>query len=165
VVLRTQQDSSDALRSFSRDLNLLATQLDSSDPDLRRLILAAPAAADQVSGLLKDTDPALGVLLSNLLTTSDIALVRQDGLEQALVTLPAVTAAGSTAISPEGIDMGLVTTFFKPPPCVAGYEGTPYRNGLDTAPGAEFNTAAHCSLPPSSGVDVRGSANAPRPKK
>jgi phospholipid/cholesterol/gamma-HCH transport system substrate-binding protein len=162
VVLRTQQESSGALRSFSRDLNLLATQLDNSDPDLRRLILAAPATADQVSGLLKDTDPGLGVLLSNLLTTSDIALIRRDGLEQALVTLPAVTAAGSTAISADGIDMGLVTTFFKPPPCISGYGGTTYRNGLDTTPGPRLNTAAHCSLPPSTGVGVRGSANAPR---
>ena len=165
VVLRTQQDSSDALRSFSHDLNLLNAQLDSSDPDLRRLILAAPAAADQVSGLLKDTDPSLGVLLSNLLTTSDIALIRRDGLEQALVTLPAVTAAGSTAITPDGIEMGLVTTFFNPPPCLSGYDGTTYRNGLDTTPAPKLNTAAHCSLPPSTGVGVRGSANAPRGDK
>ncbi|GAA3939007.1 MCE family protein [Actinoplanes auranticolor] len=164
VVLRTQQESSDALRSFSHDLNLLATQLDSSDPDLRRLILAAPAAADQVSGMLNDTDPGLGVLLSNLLTTSDIALVRRDGLEQALVTLPAVAAAGSTAITADGIDMGLVTTFFKPPPCVSGYGATKYRNGLDMTPAPKLNTAAYCSLPPSTGVGVRGSANAPRGK-
>jgi phospholipid/cholesterol/gamma-HCH transport system substrate-binding protein len=161
VVLRTQQDESDALRSFSRDLSLLNRQLDSSDPDLRRLILAAPEAAAQVSGLLQDNDPSLGVLLSNLLTTSDIALVRRNGLEQALVTLPAVTAAGSTAITPDGIDMGLVTTFFNPPPCVSGYGDTTYRNGLDTKPGPALNTAARCSLPPSTGVDVRGSANAP----
>jgi phospholipid/cholesterol/gamma-HCH transport system substrate-binding protein len=165
VVLRTQQESSDALRSFSRDLDLLATRLDSSDPDLRRLILAAPEASAQVSGLLKDTDPSLGVLLGNLLTTSDIALVRRDGLEQALVTLPAVSAAGSTAVTPDGIEMGLVTTFFNPPPCLSGYDGTTYRNGLDTAPGPPLNTAARCSLDPSTGVDVRGSANAPRAKK
>jgi len=165
VVLRTQQESSNALRSFSQDLNLLASRLDSSDADLRRLILAAPAAADQVSGLLNDTDPALGVLLSNLLTTSDIALIRRDGLEQALVTLPSVSAAGSTAITPGGIDLGLVTTFFKPPPCVSGYDATTYRNGLDTTPGPPLNTAAHCSLPPGTGVGVRGSANAPRGKE
>jgi phospholipid/cholesterol/gamma-HCH transport system substrate-binding protein len=160
VVLRTQQDSGDALRSFSRDLNLLNARLDDSDADLRRLIVAAPEAATQLSGLLKDTDPGLGVLLNNLLTTSDIALVRRDGLEQALVTLPAVVAAGSTSITEDGADLGLVLTFFNPPPCVSGYDTT-YRNGLDTTPGPGLNTAAHCSLPPGTGVNVRGSANAP----
>jgi phospholipid/cholesterol/gamma-HCH transport system substrate-binding protein len=51
-------------------------------------------------------------------------------------------------------------TFFDPLPCIAGYSGTTYRNGLDASPGT-LNTAARCSLPASSGVDVRGSAHAP----
>ncbi|GIH18427.1 hypothetical protein Raf01_65990 [Rugosimonospora africana] len=161
VVLTSQRDESDALESFSHDLNLLAAQLAGSDPDLRRLLAAAPEAADQITGLLRDTDPALGALLSNLLTTSDVALVRQDGIEQTLVTLPAAVAAGSTAIGPSGAAFGMVLTFFDPLPCTAGYGGTQYRNGLVTSPNANPNTGARCTSPPSSGVDVRGSANAP----
>jgi phospholipid/cholesterol/gamma-HCH transport system substrate-binding protein len=52
-------------------------------------------------------------------------------------------------------------TFFEPLPCTAGYGSTTYRNGLDTSPTTALNTKARCASPPSSGKNVRGSANAP----
>jgi phospholipid/cholesterol/gamma-HCH transport system substrate-binding protein len=162
TVLRTQAEMSDALVAFGRDARLLARQLRESDPDLRRLIEAAPQAAQQVTGLLRDTDPALSVMLANLLTTSDVALTRQNGLEELLVRLPSVAAAGSTAITSRGARFGMALTFFNPLPCTAGYRGTTYRHGLDLSPAPPPNTSARCTLPPSSGVNVRGSANAPR---
>jgi phospholipid/cholesterol/gamma-HCH transport system substrate-binding protein len=162
IVLATQQDTSDALASFSHNLSLLNRQLASSDPDLRRLLDSAPLASAQISGLLDDVEPQLSALLANLLTTADIALIRNAGIEQLLVTLPGVVAAGSTAIGADAATFGMVVTFFDPLPCTAGYEGTTYRNGLDTSPGGPMNTAAQCTLPASSGVNVRGSANAPR---
>ncbi|MBC6461606.1 MCE family protein [Actinomadura sp. HBU206391] len=162
TVLRTQTEMSEALVSFGRDARLLARRLRESDPDLRRLIETAPQAAQQVTGLLRDTDPSLSVMLANLLTTSDVALTRQNGLEELLVRLPAVAAAGSTAINSKGARFGMALTFFKPLPCTAGYRGTTYRNGLDLSPARPPNTSARCTLPPSSGVNVRGSANAPR---
>ncbi len=55
----------------------------------------------------------------------------------------------------------MALTFFSPLPCTRGYGGTTYRNGLDTSSGPPLNTAASCRMPASSGVDVRGSANAP----
>jgi phospholipid/cholesterol/gamma-HCH transport system substrate-binding protein len=55
----------------------------------------------------------------------------------------------------------MALTFFSPLPCTAGYGGTVYRNGLDTSPPPPLNTSASCTLPASSGTDVRGSANAP----
>ncbi|WP_279579720.1 hypothetical protein [Fodinicola feengrottensis] len=55
----------------------------------------------------------------------------------------------------------MAVTFFNPLPCVAGYGGTDYRNGLDTTPQAPLNTAAKCTSPASSGILVRGSAHAP----
>src|SRR5262249_9732233 len=72
IVLATQQDESAALASFSANLELLAAQLDTSDADLRRLIAAATPAAAQVTGLLRDNDPSLGIVLANLLTASDL---------------------------------------------------------------------------------------------
>jgi phospholipid/cholesterol/gamma-HCH transport system substrate-binding protein len=161
TVLATQREASAALASFSRDLRLLAEQLHASDADLRRLIATAPQATTQLAGLLRDTDPALSVMLANLLTTADLALTRQDGIEQTLALLPAVVAAGSTAITPNGANFGLALTFFNPLPCTAGYESTTYRNGLDTSPGQGLNTEARCAAPASSGINVRGSAHAP----
>lgn len=162
TVLRTQHEEGDALADFGHNARLLAERLRSADPDLRRLIAATPPAAAQVSGLLRDVDPSLSVMLANLLTTSDLAITRQRGLEQFLVLLPQDTAAGSTAINSQGVHFGMALTFFSPLPCTAGYGGTRYRNGLDTSAGPPLNTAARCTLPASSGVDVRGSANAPR---
>lgn len=162
TVLTTQAAEGDAIRSFADSANQLAAQLDSSDTDLRRLITAAPDAATQVSALLRDMGPQLSVVLANLLTTSDVAATRQRGIEEYLVTAPAVVSAGSSALDGKGLHFGMAVTFFQPLPCTSGYGGTAYRNGLDTsAPKTAFNTAARCTAPASSGIDVRGSAHAP----
>ncbi|GAA1360935.1 MCE family protein [Streptomyces beijiangensis] len=161
TVLRTQSAEGDALKSFAKGAKGLAGQLVASDTDLRNLIAAAPDAATQVSGLLRDLNPSLSVVLANLLTTSEVAVTRQRGIEELLVKLPAVTAAGSTAITDKGARFGMAVTFFSPLPCTTGYEGTKYRNGLDTSATSALNTGASCTAPASSGKEVRGSAQAP----
>jgi phospholipid/cholesterol/gamma-HCH transport system substrate-binding protein len=160
TVLRTQAGERDALRTFGTDAALLAAQLDSSDTDLRRLIANAPPAVDQVAGVLRDTNPTLSTLFANLLTTSELTLTRQDGLSELLSVAPATIAAGSTVINQNGARIGMALTFFDPLPCTAGY-ATTYRNGLDTSASRALNTAARCTMPAGSGVEVRGSANAP----
>ncbi|AEW95596.1 MULTISPECIES: MCE family protein [Streptomycetaceae] len=161
TVLRTQADEGQAISGFATGARELAGQLAASDTDLRRVIAAAPEAAGQVSALLRDLDPDLSVVLANLLTTSEVAVTRQHGTEELLVRLPALAAAGSTAVTPAGARFGMAVTFFAPLPCTAGYAGTTYRNGLDVSPGPAWNTGARCTAPPGSGTDVRGSANAP----
>ncbi|GAA4762205.1 MlaD family protein [Streptomyces sanyensis] len=160
TVLRTQIEQGRALRGFARGAAELAATLKESDTDLRRLIATAPAAAGQLSALLRDLDPSFGVVVANLLTTSELAVTRQRGIEELLVKLPAVAAAGATAVTPEGASFGLSVTFFEPLPCTAGYQDTAYRNGLDTGP-APVNTRARCTAPASTGTGVRGSAHAP----
>ncbi|MBD0747795.1 MCE family protein [Streptomyces sp. CBMA152] len=162
TVLRTQADSTKALTSFATGARKIARQLKDSDSDLRRVIEQTPEAADEFTSLLRDTDPGLSVLLANLTTTSELLVTRQHGLEELMVRLPRVAAAGSTAVGPGGAAFGMVTTFFKPLPCTAGYEGTVYRNGLDTSGSSAVNSAARCAAPPGSGQNVRGSGNAPR---
>ncbi|GAA3240927.1 MlaD family protein [Actinocorallia longicatena] len=160
-VLATQNDEAGSVRRFAAGTKLLARQLRTSDPDLRRLIAAAPQATTQVSELVKELDPSLSVLFANLLTTSDVFLVRVKGLEQLLVRAPAAVAAGSTVVQNGKLSFSMVPTFFDPLPCTKGY-GATYRNALDTAPPPGLNIAAHCALPASSGTEVRGPANAPK---
>ncbi|QGV77625.1 MCE family protein [Streptomyces ficellus] len=162
TVLRTQAEEGEALTSFATGAKELAARLKSSDADLRALIAATPDAAGQVSALLRDLDPAFGTVLANLLTTSEVAVTRQRGIQEFLVTMPALVAAGSTAVTAQGVNLGMSVTFFEPLPCTAGYGGTTYRNGLDLSAPPALNTKARCTSPPSSGVNVRGSANAPR---
>jgi phospholipid/cholesterol/gamma-HCH transport system substrate-binding protein len=163
TVLSTQNAEAAAFRSFAASSRLFAQQLVSSDTDLRRLFVNGTLAAAQVAGLITDNTPALGALIANLLTTSQITLTRGAALQEAFSALPAAIAAGSTVITSKGARFGVALTFFNPLPCTAGYQGTKIRNGLDTSPGPPLNTNARCTSPPSSGIDVRGSANAPAP--
>ncbi|MFI6496198.1 MlaD family protein [Nonomuraea typhae] len=161
-VLKTQNEEGQALRDFGRNARLLAQQLKKSDPDLRRLITEAPGATRELSRLVRELDPGFSVLVANLLTTADLTLTRRRGLEELLVRLPQVVAAGTTAAKDGTFAFGLTNTFFNPLPCVRGYGKTVYRNGLDTGAGPPLNTAARCTSPPSTGIGVRGSANAPK---
>ncbi|GAA3050712.1 MlaD family protein [Streptomyces roseofulvus] len=162
TVLRTQADESRAIRDFATGARALATTLKGSDADLRRLLTVTPDAAGQVSGLLDDLDPSLGVVLANLLTTSELALTRQRGIEELLVTYPAAVSAGATAVDGGRLHIGMAVTFFKPLPCTAGYGATRYRNGLDLGTAPPLNTGAACTSSAASGINVRGSAHAPR---
>ncbi|WP_367134803.1 MCE family protein [Saccharothrix sp. HUAS TT1] len=162
VVLNTQASQGSAIRSFSTDLRALADQLKNSDADLRRLIGVSPQAAEQVSALLRETGPNLGVVLANLLTTGNILVTRLDGLEQIAVTYPIIVGGGFSVAKGDGTGahFGLALNVFDPPPCTVGYDGTAIRQGTDTTP-AEFNTQAYCALAKGSATGVRGAQNAP----
>jgi phospholipid/cholesterol/gamma-HCH transport system substrate-binding protein len=161
TVLATQEQETQAIETFGTDAQLLAQQLDSSDSDLRQLITVAPLAAEQVTGLLQDNDPDLGLTLANLLTTSEVASTRQPALKELLSVLPAAVAVGSSAITGTGpASFGLSLTFFDPLPCTDGYQGTTYRDGLDTSAPPPLNTNASCTEPLSQG-EVRGPKYAP----
>ncbi|MFE0571947.1 MCE family protein [Streptomyces albogriseolus] len=162
TVLRTQAQEGEAIRGFAEGAEELARALKGSDADLRRLLAVTPEAATQVSGVLRDLDPSLGVVLANLLTTAEVAVTRQRGIEELLVTYPAVVSAGSTAVDGGKLNLGMAVTFFDPLPCTAGYGATRYRNGLDLGTAPPLNTGAACTAPASTGVNVRGSANAPK---
>ncbi|GAA3496970.1 MlaD family protein [Streptomyces prasinosporus] len=162
TVLRTQAEEGRAIRDFATGARELARTLKGSDADLRRLLAVTPEAATQVSGVLRDLDPSLGVVLANLLTTSEIAVTRQRGMEELLVKYPAAVAAGATAVDGGKLNLGMAVTFFHPLPCTAGYGATRYRNGLDLGTAPALNAGAACTAPASSGSNVRGSANAPR---
>jgi phospholipid/cholesterol/gamma-HCH transport system substrate-binding protein len=163
TVLDTQNAQAGNITSFANDLNLLAEQLRTSDPDLRRLIAAGPRVASQVSDLLAESGPGLGVTVANLLTTSDILRARKDGLEYTLVAYPLFSAAGQGLLAddPGQVHLGLALNLFNPPPCTKGYEQTERRNGNETTPSSPTPEGTYCAEPPGSPVNVRGSANAP----
>ncbi|WP_019818431.1 MCE family protein [Saccharomonospora saliphila] len=162
TVLRTQNELSGSMRSFSEDLAALSETLKNSDGDIRELIDVAPRAATQISEVLADTGPGLSALIANLLTTSNVAVTRLDGLEQAFVTYP-VVAAGAFSVTPgDGhAHLGLVLNMFNPPACTKGYRAPDeYRPGDDTSYRPPKDDA-YCAEPEGSPISVRGSQNAP----
>ncbi|MGW1679283.1 MCE family protein [Saccharopolyspora sp. NPDC002376] len=161
VVLRTQQEQGEQIKSFSSGLRQISGRLKESDPDLRGIIRDAPVASQEVQGLLDSAGTDFGVVTANLLTTMKITEVRTAGMEQLLVAMPVISAFSHT-LSPDGTGhLGLVLNFFNPIACTRGYEGTPRRPGSETAPGPT-NEDLHCAEPPGSVISVRGSQNAPR---
>jgi phospholipid/cholesterol/gamma-HCH transport system substrate-binding protein len=164
TVLTTQNEVAGSFQSFSHDLALLAEQLKESDPDLRRLLVTAPDAADEVRALLRESGGGLGELIADLVTISRVAEPRQAGLRQIFVTYPAVVSAGYTVTPGDGTaHLGLVVNLFDPWPCTRGYEGTERRSGDDTSH-APVNRKAYCAEPPGSPINVRGAQNVPKAK-
>ncbi|MFI6440552.1 MCE family protein [Streptomyces sp. NPDC050759] len=159
-VLKTQADQGSSIKSFAHDLAALSAQLKSSDGDLRKLIGNATPAAQQVNSLLKSTGPRLSVLLANLISGGQVTQAQLPGVEQALVTFPAVVAGSYTVVPGDGTThFGLVVNADDPPPCTQGY-GTTRRDPADTSTRGA-NTDARCTAPRGSKTSVRGAQNAP----
>jgi phospholipid/cholesterol/gamma-HCH transport system substrate-binding protein len=159
-VLKTQADQGSSIKSFAHDLALLSAQLKSGDNDLRKLIGNAAPAAQEVNSLLKSTGPQLSVLLANLISGGQVTLAHLPGVEQSLVTFPALVSGSYTVVPGDGtFHFGLVVNADDPAPCTQGY-GTTRRDPSDTSTRAA-NTDAHCTAPRGSKTSVRGAQNAP----
>lgn len=160
VVLDTQAEQTQQILDYSTSLRLLAEQLKTSNPDLRRLINVTPTVAVRVNDLLRDSGQDLGVVIANLLTTMQITATRGDALEELLVAFPMITATAPGA-NPDGTGhLGLVLTFNDPFSCTKGYEGT-HQRGANEMTDVPVNEQAYCAEPPGSPIGVRGSQNAP----
>lgn len=143
TVLDTQLATSDAITTFAANAKRVAAELRRADGDFRAVLTEAPSAAAQVQRLIEESGPTLGVLVGNVLDTSTVVLAQRDGFEDLLTVTPEVVAAGSTVVTEDGANFGLLPTFFDPLSCTTGYEGTRYRNGLETSE-APLNTGAGC---------------------
>jgi phospholipid/cholesterol/gamma-HCH transport system substrate-binding protein len=161
-VLDTQRAVASDFQSFNASLASLTGQLRASDPDFRTLFTHGAASAKVVQSLLDANRTSLPLLLDNLVSTAQVQQVRIPALRQILVTYPNVAAGGFTVTPGDGTaHFGAVSTS-NPAPCTAGYGSTKIRPPEDVSP-HQANVTAYCSAPASSGQDVRGAANAPRP--
>ncbi|GAA3661433.1 MlaD family protein [Nocardioides ginsengisoli] len=159
-VLRTQEMSGTSIRAFSKDMALFSRTLADSDGDLRRLITTTPASARELGLLIHDVGAPLGVVMSHLVSTSMIFGAHAAGVQDAMVHLPEAVSVGWSIASARGLRLGLVPTFFNPWPCVQGYGGTRLHRGTDPTV-TPLNTAAGCTAPLSTGINVRGPQHLP----
>jgi phospholipid/cholesterol/gamma-HCH transport system substrate-binding protein len=162
TVLKTQADKGSAIRSFSHDLADLSATLKDRDADIRHLMDNGVSASHELDALLKDNSSALPVLLGNLISGGQVVVARLPGVEQALVTFPAVVAGSFTVLPGDNTaHFGLVVNADDPPPCRQGYGTTQRRDPADTAD-RPANTQARCTAPRGSKTSVRGAQNAPK---
>jgi phospholipid/cholesterol/gamma-HCH transport system substrate-binding protein len=167
TVLATQVASGDHLKTWAKNLALLSDALAASDVDLRSVIDNGTVASRQLTQLISENRADLAVLLGNLLTVSELTVVRLDAVEQLMVVYPAVSMGGYIVPAKDqgtghyDAHFGLVLGF-SPPACRAGYSGTDKRVPQDTSDKPP-NTKAACTASPASGVNVRGAQNKPTP--
>jgi phospholipid/cholesterol/gamma-HCH transport system substrate-binding protein len=169
-VLKTQLETAPALQSWAHSLNLLSGQLKASDPDIRALLDNGPADMNVLSSFINTNRTDLGVTFANLATVGQLIVRNFAGFEELFELYPALAAGTFTSLEPDGTGrLGFVVNSPNPRDCGStqanrepreGYQGTVVRAPSDLSPYPP-NFAAHCSAPSSSGVNVRGSQNAP----
>ncbi len=163
-LLDTQNDSSDAIRSWTADLARFTDQLRTSDPQLRSIIEKGPGAANEATQLFQDLRPTLPLLLANLVSVGQVAVTYHAGIEQVLVIYPPLVAALLTAVRGP-LDEGAIVDFHMqlhdPPVCTTGFvPGPEWRSPTD------FSTPntppdLFCKVAQNSPEVVRGARNTP----
>lgn len=173
TVLDTQNAQGSSIQDYSKNLRLIAEQLQASDPDLRRLITTGQATGVQLSAFLGASAADLSQLVANLLTITDVARPRQTQIRTLFQVLPGIVAGGYTAVPGDGTaHFGSVLMLNDPPVCTAGYEGTTQELAAlqakdpgfdDSVSKIPLNTRAYCAEPRGSPISVRGAQNAQHP--
>lgn len=155
-VLATQERAASSFESYAHDMDLLAHSFSAQDANWRKLVEQTPAAARQLDRLFATVGQPLGQLMGNLVSTAEVFGTNAAGVKETMIKLPEGISITYAIMTSQGMRSGLEPTFFTPPPCTKGYEGTKLRGALDTSKGQPFNLKAGCTMAPSSGVDVRG---------
>lgn len=172
TVLSAQRDLDRDLQRLTHGLDRLTRTIADADPEIAAILREGPGTLEQVSAMLSENEANVAVLLGNLLSVTDILAspIRLRGLNTQLVLFPRIIQ-GTFNIQPgDGYARLGAVIDTSQAVCTRGYEssGTPPTQGkrLSDVPGnPEYraNVNAFCAEPLSSGIDVRGAANAPRP--
>jgi phospholipid/cholesterol/gamma-HCH transport system substrate-binding protein len=161
TVLKTQQEVGGDLRTFSANLALLADQLVTSDPDLRKVLDNGVASSRELDSLLQANEATLPVLLGNLVTLGEIQAARIPALRTVLVAYPPNVANGFFTAAGGRAHFGLVYQQDRPV-CTVGYGSTTKHGNAPAEWGGKANLNTYCNEPPTT-TNARGSKQAPRP--
>ena len=162
TVLRTQQANAGNIRAFADGMAQLTGTLRTSDQDIRTILEGGPGAITQVETLLKDLEPTIPILLSNIVTINEVTAIRLPNLEQLLVTYPVIISSGFTGTTRDGYGHVHLEYTKEPPPCREGYlPPSKWRPADDLSDGKVY-LKAHCASPPP--YAARGSNYVPEPQ-
>ncbi len=169
-VLDSQVDKADAVTRWAAHLASLTGQLQSENRSVTGLLRQGAPAAKQAQALLDRVNPTLPILLANMVSINNVALVYQPNLEQILVLFPQdlQVAAGASMANLDtkqafkGVYQDSAANQNLPPPCLTGYLPpsqwrSPVFEDYPDRPAGDF----YCRVPQDSLVDVRGARNIP----
>jgi phospholipid/cholesterol/gamma-HCH transport system substrate-binding protein len=183
-VLDTQTDTAGSIQAWAANLASISGQLRSQDAAVVGILDKGPGAADEVRALFDRLRPTLPIVLANLVSIGEVAVVYQPSLEQLLVLLPQGTAVTqavgvhkrNTKQDYEGdallFNLNLAIPLLPapiplppqqlPPPCTTGFlpaqqQRVPiFEDYPDRPPGDVY-----CRVPQDAPFNVRGARNLP----
>ena len=183
-VLDTQTDTAGSIQAWAANLASISGQLQSQDPAVAGILAKGPGAADEVRALFDRLRPTLPIVLANLVSIGEVAVIYQPSLEQLLVLLPQGTAVTqavgvhkrNTKQDYEGdalvFNLNLMIPALPqpiplppqqlPPPCTTGFlpaqqQRVPtFEDYPDRPPGDVY-----CRVPQDAPFNVRGARNLP----
>jgi phospholipid/cholesterol/gamma-HCH transport system substrate-binding protein len=163
-ILDSQVDSSDAIKTWSHNLNILAAQTAENDQHVQSILHQGAPTADQVNSVFSDVRESLPQTFANLEIVLDMLKRYHKGVEQLLVFLPQNVAAGQTetVAFPGYAALDTALTINQPPPCMTGFlPASQWRSPADTSL-APLPSGTYCKIPQDfSANSVRGARNIP----
>ncbi|MBA0127339.1 MCE family protein [Haloechinothrix sp. YIM 98757] len=153
--LESSEGTAGRLPELTRTLAEATEQVRNQTPHGIELARSVPEVTDEVVPLLRELEPSVSVLLSNLITPVQIVSQRIPALQHGLVVIPDAFSQLASIADGDRANFEFVTT----------QGGTCYfpeerRTPTDTSE-KEPNLGYHC---PPDGPTVRGAANAPGPE-
>jgi phospholipid/cholesterol/gamma-HCH transport system substrate-binding protein len=163
-ILNSQVDSGDSIARWSHNLDVLTGQIAQNDQHVQSVLSKAAPTADQVNEVFSDVRESLPQTLANLEIVADILKRYNKGLEQLLVFLPEIAAAGQTLVAstPGSVLLSFNLSLNNPPPCLTGFlPASQWRSPADTSM-APLPTGTYCKIPQDTPANVvRGARNYP----
>jgi phospholipid/cholesterol/gamma-HCH transport system substrate-binding protein len=169
-ILDSQTDTADAVSGWASHMATITEQLRDHDAAVSGILTNAGPAADQVKALLDRVNPTVPILLTNLVSVDEVAMVYQPGIEQLLVLQPqalrmvygTATANANDKGDVKGAYAAFVGNINLPPTCSTGYLPPSQRRSpvFEDAPPRPPGDM-YCRIPQDSPFVVRGARNLP----
>ncbi|QRY61820.1 MCE family protein [Gordonia sp. PDNC005] len=164
-ILATQNQTADAIRSWTADLTKVTDQLRASNPDITDILKKGPGVANQAKSLFDDMAPGFALGMSNLRVAAKTMAVYLPNLRQTIVLYPRVLSALITAINTgsnrHGANVNFTLGFQDPPTCTVGFlPPDQWRFPSATTP-QDLPPGLLCRLPQDAQSSVRGARNFP----
>ena len=170
AVLSSQVQTADSIATWAQRLASITGQFKAQNVAFAELLKLGQPTLDEGRALFDRFAPALPVLLANMVSLGDIAVIYRHDIEQLLVLFPqgtalmsAITVADGNLKTPyRGIYLDFKLNMNLPPPCNTGFlpikqQRIPSEVDYPERPAGEL----YCRVPQDSDLNVRGVRNIP----
>ncbi len=169
-VLNSQVQTSEAIATWADRTAAIMAQFKAQDAAVRDLLTQGASGLEEGRALFDRVAPAVPVLMANLVSLGDIAVVYRHDIEQLLVLLPQGIAVMAAALIPNlnskqeyrGFYLDFNLNLNLPPPCTTGFlPPTQRRSPADVDAPDRPAADLYCRVPQDSELNVRGARNIP----